>query len=557
MPELPEVERFRQILLPMVNETCDIEFELVGEKPPRKWISVEDVNANNGKWHCQDVIRKGKQLCMVLKEHTSKVKDTKEYNSKSKSMYFYLHMGMTGRIISPTLSCSWGHKYVSKDSDNETWPPRFTYLIMTSGKEKVAFADPRKFGACYFLDHSSSSSVFDDLAPDALLETKTTKQCKIIASDIANQRLGIKAIILDQKRVVSGVGNWVADEVLYQCELHPDQSYLTEDQALQVITKLHSILSIAVDCLNRDIPYPDNWVFGYRWTMKKAGKDHMGRSLSFLTSGGRTSAIVASIQKLRKGQKREVGGGEVKQEKVMKRVSSKRKVSSKVEGKTSSGEETDKPTTSQKRKLNNDVIRKAKKRKEDTEHINSTTANIRRSCRNTRSIKSHSETKEQILNEIGSKTDSYEHKKQPKKTSAKEKMTMSKQIINISDKGKVDAIEGKGDVERLQPDKRETLNKVDSSIRKDFLKLGFARWGKSWLPIIQLGPYDVAPGPVRDTWMNFFLNVSCTMSLSFCGEFVILISFFLPAFIKRPKRDQGWYIGTDQAKKIFQNLFHF
>jgi len=196
----------------------------------------------------------------------------------------------------------------------------------------------------------------------------------------------------------------------------------------------------------------------------------------------------------------------VKQEKVMKRVSSKRKVSSKVEGKTSSGEETDKPTTSQKRKLNNDVIRKAKKRKEDTEHINSTTANIRRSCRNTRSIKSHSETKEQILNEIGSKTDSYEHKKQPKKTSAKEKMTMSKQRINISDKGKVDAIEGKGDVERLQPDKRETLNKVDSSIRKDFLKLGFARWGKSWLPIIQLGPYDVAPGPVRDTWMNFFLN---------------------------------------------------
>ena len=65
---------------------------------------------------------------------------------------------------------------------------------------------------------------------------------------------------------------------------------------------MHSILETAVECLAQDSPYPQTWLFGYRWTKKRAGKDCQGRNLTFLTSGGRTSAIVASVQKLRKSQ---------------------------------------------------------------------------------------------------------------------------------------------------------------------------------------------------------------------------------------------------------------
>merc|ERR1712174_64644 len=94
----------------------------------------------------------------------------------------------------------------------EEWPPKFTYLVITSDKNKVAFADPRKFGGCYFrapdeINNSSnniykiSSFVFDELAPDGLLETSSLEQCKEISFRIANQRLGVKALILDQKRV--------------------------------------------------------------------------------------------------------------------------------------------------------------------------------------------------------------------------------------------------------------------------------------------------------------------------------------------------------------------
>jgi len=305
MPELPEVERFRHILLPLVREKKNgtataVKFDLVGpaEKLPRKWVSPDDVHPmNNGKWFCRDVLRKGKQLCMVLE------------NGKGEIRHFFLHMGMTGRLVSPEMACSSGQKYVS--SNGEVWPPKFTYLVITSGKDKVAFADPRKFGGCHFGQpdgnginniYGISSSAFDELAPDGLLETSSPKQLEEMASTVANQRLGIKALILDQKRVVSGVGNWVADEVLYQCKIHPDQSYLTDEQALDVVKTLNTILNVAIDCLHQDLPFPDSWLFGYRWTGKQAGTDHRGRKLTFLTSGGRTSAIVASIQKLNKGQ---------------------------------------------------------------------------------------------------------------------------------------------------------------------------------------------------------------------------------------------------------------
>jgi len=53
-------------------------------------------------------------------------------------------------------------------------------------------------------------------------------------------------------------------------------------------------------------------------------------------------------------------------------------------------------------------------------------------------------------------------------------------------------------------EKEAVLNKVDEEIKKDFRQVGFARWSTRWFPIIQLGPYDVSPGIVRDDWMTIF-----------------------------------------------------
>ena len=56
--------------------------------------------------------------------------------------------------------------------------------------------------------------------------------------------------------------------------------------------------------------------------------------------------------------------------------------------------------------------------------------------------------------------------------------------------------------------KEDLLSRVPKSVKSRFRQGGFSRWGKDWLPILELGPFAVEPGPVRDMWLDMFDNVS-------------------------------------------------
>lgn len=292
MPELPEVENFRQLLLPLVGDALTM--ELHGDHPRVKvdeLIGAAKSMKASERIVCTDILRRGKQICLVL--------------SISKTIqYLFLHMGMTGRIRVYGKSENWGDKKDSGSSghsevplDDEALPPKYTCLTFSSSRSNYTayFCDPRKFGSAYLANDLSD---LESLAPDALTCTDRNIIEGQILPALTNQRLGIKAILLDQKRAVSGVGNWVADEVLYQCKMHPDQTKLDIDESTLIYEKLHDIVSIAVKSLKSDCSYPENWLFHYRWTGKKSGKDAEGRTISFITSGGRTTAIINALQKL-------------------------------------------------------------------------------------------------------------------------------------------------------------------------------------------------------------------------------------------------------------------
>ena len=52
------------------------------------------------------------------------------------------------------------------------------------------------------------------------------------------------------------------------------------------------------------------------------------------------------------------------------------------------------------------------------------------------------------------------------------------------------------------------LGRIPKCVKSRFREGGFSKWGKDWLPILELGPFDVEPGPVRDMWLEMFRNVS-------------------------------------------------
>lgn len=55
---------------------------------------------------------------------------------------------------------------------------------------------------------------------------------------------------------------------------------------------------------------------------------------------------------------------------------------------------------------------------------------------------------------------------------------------------------------------QRVLAKLPQRSRDRFLEVGFGRWGKTYLPALFLGPYDVAPGTVREEWLEAFGKVS-------------------------------------------------
>ena len=67
--------------------------------------------------------------------------------------------------------------------------------------------------------------------------------------------------------------------------------------------------------------------------------------------------------------------------------------------------------------------------------------------------------------------------------------------------------------EEFEQFKSDILKRVPKSVKSRFRQGGFSRWGKDWLPILELGPFDVEPGPVRDMWFDMFDNVSASSVL--------------------------------------------
>jgi formamidopyrimidine-DNA glycosylase len=109
-------------------------------------------------------------------------------------------------------ACVQGHgaaKYVRiKDSDE--WPPKYTKLhLKFEDGTQLAFADARRFARIKLQEAPLECEPLCKLGPDAFEELPAFDE---FAALMGRQRRALKAVFLDQA-VLSGIGNWVADEV--------------------------------------------------------------------------------------------------------------------------------------------------------------------------------------------------------------------------------------------------------------------------------------------------------------------------------------------------------
>lgn len=197
----------------------------------------------------------------------------------------------------------------TKASELPEWPPKFwKFHFTTEGTVpfEVAFTDARRFGRVRLVDCPGSDikkySPLVENGPDPVQDLEVFTE-QYLRDKMRARRMPVKAFLLKQD-MISGIGNWVADETLYQAKIHPEQycNELDDSQITTLYEMIRHVCQTAVDKLADSDQFPEDWIFRHRWGKGKlgqgsAGKLPNGEKLEFITVGGRTSCYAPGVQK--------------------------------------------------------------------------------------------------------------------------------------------------------------------------------------------------------------------------------------------------------------------
>jgi formamidopyrimidine-DNA glycosylase len=279
MPELPEVERGRLIATKVavgrriVEARCaddPIVFEGVSPARFRQALVGRRVRA---------VKRHGKHLWFEL----------------DRRPWPCLHFGMTGGFHTAPGGPQVTLKSSRKKPDS-SWPPRFTklQLVFDDGGELV-LADARRLGRIRLRQDPATEPPISLLGFDAHRALPPFARFREL---VRARSAPLKALLLDQS-FAAGVGNWIADEVLYQARLDPRRPArsLSDAEIARMRTALEKVIDTSVRLSNDSDRYPRGWLFHRRWGKNPRAVTLRGDAIRHITLGGRTTAWVPSLQR--------------------------------------------------------------------------------------------------------------------------------------------------------------------------------------------------------------------------------------------------------------------
>lgn len=186
MPELPEVETTRRFIAPVV-EGKDVD-EVVVTHPRMLRRQPLDTDFADRFAH-RRILRLGRRGKFLLWELEGDLTGV-------------VHLGMSGRmrVVEPGEP-----------------PVAHTHVVWHVDGREVQLIDPRTFGFVACLTPDEAEVVLAGIGPDALTDPPGVDD---LVTRLAGRRSPIKAMLLDQ-RIVAGLGNIYADEVLHRAGVDP------------------------------------------------------------------------------------------------------------------------------------------------------------------------------------------------------------------------------------------------------------------------------------------------------------------------------------------------
>ncbi len=202
------------------------------------------------------------------------------------SVWLGIHLGMTGELRAEPSAYS---------------PAKHDHLVLRTATHALVFSDPRMFGAIQFHLGPETPAWWADIAPAVLSDAFTP--AAVAAFLQRRARSPIKAVLLMQQRF-PGIGNWMADEILWRSALHPQQpaGTLTPEEIKSLHRETRWVAREALRLIGNSasptLPDPPKtWLFPHRWT--DGGLcPKTNRKLERATIGGRTTCWSPAYQKL-------------------------------------------------------------------------------------------------------------------------------------------------------------------------------------------------------------------------------------------------------------------
>lgn len=162
-----------------------------------------------------------------------------------------IHLGMTGELV----------------TEAGTYPQgKHDHLVLRQQARTLIFRDPRQFGRVRFTLSQEAPEWWRSLPPQILDLTFTPHRLAQAVS--RRKKTPLKSFLLLQE-YFPGIGNWMADEILWRARLSPKR--LTGSLNPNQIRTLHrEIQKVARGALrfigNQGKDPPDTWLFNHRWS---------------------------------------------------------------------------------------------------------------------------------------------------------------------------------------------------------------------------------------------------------------------------------------------------
>lgn len=214
-----------------------------------------------------------------------------EVSKKGKVLFFKFKNGWT--MVSRLGLTGWW--YANDDAPSWKGSPHTSLIFEFGPRNRMVYDDQLSYGTITLCKHAEAEQIEAHIAPDVMDPKTTWKMIKDRLQHVKGTQL-IEDVLVEQGRIISGIGNYLKSEILYGAKIAPMRKVGTMNDAdWKAILRVAKHTSLR---MYKAVLKDDDELYEQSMQIYKKKKDPHGNDVkTYMNKNGRTTYWVPSIQK--------------------------------------------------------------------------------------------------------------------------------------------------------------------------------------------------------------------------------------------------------------------